>query len=320
MPLVPCSLCGEEGRFKELWLLQDRLWPSDSRFVLGRCTDCGLVYLNPRLPQHDLEQYYPPQYYSQPYKEHAPSFYRRYSLIDRYKKGGRILDVGCSNGAFLTFMETRGWDVYGLDNSRGAIEIAAQHHGNRVTCAVLPEADYPSDYFDVVSLFEVFEHISEPSAYLEEIYRILKSGGVLCLSVPNFSCWERKLFGRWWIGLDAPRHLYQYTPATLRRMIERAGLNPVVIRSLNAHRIQNRRSRIDYCRNSLRFFLGDMGLYPKRTQEIQDIGQTQENMDTRGRALMKLFIHLAEGAVFYPFWFFSRITDRDNTIWVIAGK
>lgn len=313
MPFVSCSLCGEEDHFEKLWAVQDHHWVLNSRFVLGRCKKCGLLYLNPRPSPKDLEPHYPPGYYGPPSNEPPPSFFWRLSQIEKYKKGGKILDIGCSSGAFLGFLKAKGWDVYGLDNSAFAIKIAAQHLGDRVSLTTLAEASYPLNSFDVVCLFEVLEHVPDTSVHLQEIHRILKPGGILCLSVPNFASWERILFGPWWNGLDAPRHLYQFTPKTLRMFLEAAGFESLEIRSVSAHHIQANKSRINYCQESLRFLLRDRGLYPQRR-----VLPHPELSETQKRTWWKEGIQLMESLVFYPFWLFSKFTDRDNTLWACA--
>ncbi|MFQ6011769.1 MAG: class I SAM-dependent methyltransferase, partial [Nitrososphaerales archaeon] len=227
-------------------------------------------------------------------------------------------DVGCGNDGFLAFIQERGWDAYGLDNSPAGVNIAKELLGDRVLLTTLKEASYPSNHFDVVCLFEVLEHLPDPCSDLKEINRILKPAGLLCLSVPNFASWERFLFGKWWNGLDAPRHLYQFIPRTLRQLMTLADFTILELKSANACHIQLNRTYIDYCRESLRFFLRDIGLYPQKEVEM-DQGLKSTNL-LKGKAWWKRGFNLIENIFLYPFWLFNRITDRDNTLWACGQK
>ena len=315
MESVCCNLCQRDNQFRKIWTVHDYHGISDRRFVVGRCMGCGLVYLNPRPGPTELQDHYPPTYYGPLSREIPPAYYWRLAQIEKHHKGGRILDVGCANGAFLSFLESSGWDVYGTDNSSFAIEIAARHLNDRVTCSSLLSADHPPDRFDVITLFEVLEHVPEPVDHLREIHRILKPGGCVCLSVPNYSSLERAVFGRWWNGLDIPRHLFQFAPDTLRKLFSKTGFECLEIRSVNAHHIQPNRGRVSYCQESVRFFLSDLGLYPRKTG-IQQSGGNQTALP----AGWKKGIQWTESLVFNPFCLVGRLLDRENTIWACARK
>ncbi|MGL4648341.1 MAG: class I SAM-dependent methyltransferase, partial [Caldilineaceae bacterium] len=79
--------------------------------------------------------------------------------------------------------------------------------------------------YDVVTLFDVLEHLHQPTAALREVRRLLRPGGTLVLRVPNLDSWDARLFGEAWAGLDAPRHLYVYGPKTLSATLEAAGFD-----------------------------------------------------------------------------------------------
>lgn len=315
---IPCHLCGARERFRQLWSVPDRLLGLDIRFVLGACRNCGFVYLNPRPNPQELARHYPAAYYNPP--PHQPPFCFRWRLsqITAHKTTGRVLDVGCGNGGFLTFLRQQGWDVHGLDASPSAIHIASQQLGERVSLTTLVDAAYPANHFDVICLFEVLEHLPDPALHLQEIHRILKPGGLVCLSVPNFASWERVLFSRWWSGLDIPRHLNQFTPITLTRFLQAAGFSMLTLKSTSAHHIQVRISRITYLQESLRYLLRDVRLYPPvKTQLTQPPDICPEPVRSTWK---KRMLQCAEGAIFYPLWLLNTITDRDNTIWAIGTK
>jgi len=315
---VPCNLCGDAGQLVSLWTVPDRHWAPDACFNLVYCKKCSLVYLNPRPEAQELERHYPSFTFNRPSVDSPVAFFWRLRQIERFRNKGKLLDVGCGNGGFLAFMQQRGWDISGLDNAPAGVSIAKELLGDRVLLTTLKEASYPSNHFDVVSLFEVLEHVPDPSSELKEINRILKPGGLLCLSVPNFASWERVLFAKWWNGLDAPRHLYQFAPHTLEKLLQAADFEILELKSVNACEIQVNRKRIDYCQESLRFFLRDIGLYPQKTVEANPYSEPPT--ETKSRSRWKSGVNFFERIIFYPFWLFNRITDRDNTLWACGQK
>jgi 2-polyprenyl-3-methyl-5-hydroxy-6-metoxy-1,4-benzoquinol methylase len=320
MIAVFCPGCGASDADRPLWKIPDQLWFSDRRFQLVACTRCGSVYLNPRPDDEELREYYP----GAPYRVVSlpaalPEAYRwRFSQIEQRKVSGKLLDVGCGEGFFLTFAVQRGWDAYGLDTSPEAIEAARKWLGDRVSCRTLREAGYPSETFDAVTLFEVIEHVADPIAHLREAHRILKPGGWIFLSAPNFASVERRLFGRCWVGLDAPRHLQQFTPRTLRTALRAADLEVHELRSVNADRIQKSKRRITYCQESMRYCLRAMGLYPGKTAPTDNPVVTAE--ESQPRPPWKAAVHALEWTLFVPVCALAGWLDRENSLWAVGRK
>jgi SAM-dependent methyltransferase len=138
----------------------------------------------------------------------------------------RALELGCADGQFLERLEREGWEAEGVEP---AAEPArrAQARGLRVHIGRLDPGLMPADYFDAVFAWMVLEHLHDPLATLREIRRVLKDSAWLVFSVPNFACWERRVFGRYWFSLDLPRHLQQFTPRALRRILDGCGFRTV---------------------------------------------------------------------------------------------
>jgi SAM-dependent methyltransferase len=239
METVACNQCGSSDS-EEIGCIPDLLLGRlavTARLV--RCRRCGLVYQNPRPTLAEMGQHYPAEY--EPYTDYAsqrqvnPLLRRAYDyginkrcrFITRHKKNGRLLDVGCAAGTFLLGMRQQGgWEVEGVEPSVGTAELA-RRHDLKVFTGTLEEAHYPADSFDAVTMWDVLEHVHDPAGTIREIRRILKPGGVLLVRVPNLGSWDARLFGNTWAGLDAPRHLFVFTPSVLRRMLEEGGL-PVI--------------------------------------------------------------------------------------------
>jgi SAM-dependent methyltransferase len=195
------------------------------------------VYLNPRPKPEELAAYYPSDYMPfLPAIEDEPHWFRRLDrrvglrrrvrLLRRWHGGraaGALLDVGCATGVFLDGMRAEGWRVQGVEPSEHAARYARDRFGLDVYQGSLEAAGFPPASFDVVTLWDVLEHVFSPTATLREIARILKPNGSLVFSVPDLDCVEARVFGRYWAGLDMPRHLNLFTHKVLTRLLAEAG-------------------------------------------------------------------------------------------------
>jgi SAM-dependent methyltransferase len=155
---------------------------------------------------------------------------KRTQTVARVKNAGALLDIGCSTGTFLLGMrKISGFMVKGVEINAQAAE-AAIREGLDVRVGTLHQAGFAESVFDVVTLWDVFEHLHDPSAALKEIARILKPSGAVVMRVPNLDSWDARLFGRFWAGLDAPRHTYVFDLRSLRNLLERAGFTDLEMR------------------------------------------------------------------------------------------
>lgn len=233
---VACDFCGE-SRFTQLFTLRDLKLGLPGEFQLVCCHRCGLLYLNPRLIWDALREYYPAHYNSfiQPItsKYLWNGIVRRCKIISTYHRGGRLLDVGCGTGAFLKKMsQFRIWELYGIEPAPFPAQIARkQFNLINVFQGTLLEAHYPSEFFDVVTWWDVLEHVPNPDACLKETFRILKPGGWIFIQTPDPHSWEARLFGPYWIGYDAPRHLYLFPRSVLIQHLEKTGFKIIKVSS-----------------------------------------------------------------------------------------
>ena len=151
-------------------------------------------------------------------------WYRR--LVGRemlpYRGQGRLLDVGCGPGRLLQDLRDQGWDVFGVDFSTVAVE-RARSMGLNVRHGTLQSAAFDESFFDVVLFNHSLEHMYDPINALKEARRILKPGGVLVLHLPNAGSTEARVFGKWWVSWDLPRHLLHFDPVTVQRLVKTAG-------------------------------------------------------------------------------------------------
>ncbi|MBE0410916.1 MAG: class I SAM-dependent methyltransferase [Anaerolineales bacterium] len=232
MQTLMCNLC-HSNDFELLYKLPDLLLQREqviSTFV--RCKQCGLVLQNPRPNIEEMSFHYPPEYDSYttalnnnqtPWllqKAYRYGIEKRGRIVRNHKKSGRLLDIGCATGVFLAGMKVHPeWELIGVEINKQAAEIAREQNQLNVVHGTLEDAGFPSEFFDAVTMWDVLEHLHDPSSSLKEIHRILKPDGVLVFRVPNLNSWDAKLFGAAWAGLDAPRHLYVFDPQTLSSLL-----------------------------------------------------------------------------------------------------
>ncbi len=231
----PCPVCGAT-RGRLLYEGTDRLYrTTDRRFRIVECSQCGLPRLDPVPAPAELRTYYPGNYWFAADKDVASRLaevYRRWVLRDHLRfvhraagsaGGGRILDVGCGGGLLLGMLAERGFRALGLDFSPEAAAIAAGRDGVAAVCGSLERPPLREGCCAAVTMFHVLEHLPDPSAYLKSAFHIMKPGGRLVVQVPNAACWQFRLLGRAWTGIDVPRHLLTFRASDLKAIVEDCG-------------------------------------------------------------------------------------------------
>ena len=211
---------------------------SGDTFHVVRCRQCAQVVTTP-VPAH-IGRYYPAGYYGDEEGRRFPAlvewlqqkFYaRRAQFVLRQMKGrpGRVLDIGCGRGLLLRAFQQKGYEVTGTEFSDDACRYAREVLGIPVRVGLLEQLRFPDDYYDVVVMWHVLEHISDPRPTLVEVARILRPGGIFLVGVPNFGSPEAQLTRSSWFHLDTPRHLSHHTPVSLKTALTAAGLQPARI-------------------------------------------------------------------------------------------
>jgi 2-polyprenyl-3-methyl-5-hydroxy-6-metoxy-1,4-benzoquinol methylase len=244
METVNCPLCGGAD-WTTLQFVEDfEMLPPRCGFEIVRCRACELCFTNPRPTSAEIGRFYPPEYLPhqisrQPItafdhfkiklRELLPVFPRDYERGDFRPLGKkRILDFGCGAGAFLLRMKHRGWAVTGLDFSDATVERLRVELGLHALGGTLPHPALAPNSFDLVTLWHSLEHVHQPLETLREVHRLLSPGGQVLVAVPNIESLAFARFGADWFGLDVPRHLTHFAPATLKKMLENAGFHILV--------------------------------------------------------------------------------------------
>lgn len=238
-----CDWCGSGGG-EELFSGPDLLMNMPGQFRLVRCEKCGVIRQNPWLAWESLKEYYPEDYSAyEPIIARERSkikqldrgygMWKRLRSIERFKNSGRLLDVGCGTGVFLGEAQRSGhWELMAVEPSPAAAsyvqrELKIPVYNQRFAEAVLPSGD-----FDVITMWNVLEHLDHPVKDLRRAAALLRTGGWLVFSIPNLESLEAKVFGRYWLGWDLPRHLYLFPQQQLKAMLQELGLSLVDTRCI----------------------------------------------------------------------------------------
>lgn len=229
-----CPLCGN-GNFQPLYLI--------NTCEIARCRECQLIYTrripawpsdkfsyeedyfqNPAFKNSDLENLFGYDIYLTDLKNLQEKFQTCLKIITRYQPSGKLLDIGCAAGIFLDLARQHRFEVLGLEPSRFASRKARELFGVTVIPQELREADLPAAGFDVVTLWDVIEHFSNPRAELREIERVLKPGGILGIITPNIGSLAARILKDKWLEIRRmPEHLVFFSTRTLKRLLEETG-------------------------------------------------------------------------------------------------
>ena len=258
---APCFLCGSPEA-DPLWTTPDRAFAVPGLYTVARCRRCRFLYQKPRVDDAHLAECYPDHYPRHqepspriPFKGSRgriraarwalasalgyshfrdPSVglltrLRAWALRRRirwdcppWRGGGRYLDVGCGSGGALGAAKALGWQVTGVE-ADGAAAAKARRFTDEIHVGDALTAPFAPGRFDVVTAFHVLEHVPDPVAVTRRMLDWLAPGGLLIVEVPNAGGLGAALFGRAWSGLELPRHLSHFTPATLELVLGKAG-------------------------------------------------------------------------------------------------
>lgn len=268
-----CILCGS-SKFISLYEARDRMFGFSGKFFLKKCSKCSLAFLDPQPSGLELKKYYPSKnYYAyninkkkgfiQILREYLikhyyspnfisliiTTFIKNVPAMPSYCKNGKILDLGCGMGDTLLLLKKLGWETYGIDMDKNAIATGRKLGLKNLTLGTYKNLTrYPDNYFDAIRMYHVIEHLDDPSLCICLIKKKLKKNGELIIGTPNIKSLLGFLFKSCWYNLDSPRHLFLFSPNTLRKIIEKEGLKV---------------NKIEFCSaggtaGSLQYFISDV--------------------------------------------------------------
>lgn len=245
-----CDLCGDAGQ-RRLFGVRDRRHGVAGEFDLVECTGCGLRYVSPRPVASAIQAWYPDTYpahvgrrseainkvfaffdgiwdrYQARFLADSYPIFHFSRDVAKYGRPGqapRILDVGCGSGQKLAYIRRAGWETHGVDFSPRAVESARANGAGDIHLTTGDRLPFPDAHFDAVMSWHSLEHHYSPSATMAEVRRVLKPGGKGIFAVPSGDSVGLRIFKTHWGPLEAPRHLYHFTEATFRQLVQKAGL------------------------------------------------------------------------------------------------
>jgi 2-polyprenyl-3-methyl-5-hydroxy-6-metoxy-1,4-benzoquinol methylase len=237
MEFVHCNLCGSND---SILLYPSTIDPTNNiedysafrctsagygkHHAIVKCQQCGLVYANPRRNGEEVLEKYAkvedPLYFEErqgrviTFKKHLRPLHQFVGTSD----GRTLLDIGAHIGVFVEIANKAGWKAVGLEPSRWSVEIARQS-GTELIEGTLASSNLPDNHFDVVTLWDVIEHLSDPMAELVHVFRVLKPGGWVVIHTMNIESLFARLMGRKWPWF-MEMHLYYFSEQTLRGILE----------------------------------------------------------------------------------------------------
>ncbi len=215
---VHCCMCGT---------VEYDVVSSAPPFTVARCCGCEFVYVTPRVPESHLHLVYAWDYYESDhagdygydgYLEdgalHVRTFAKKADFVERHKKSGRVLEIGSAGGFFLNEMKRRGFEVEGVEISEKAAQFSRDHLGlTNIHCGRLEDVTLEGP-FDVIAMWDVIEHVSDPVAILRHLRSLIARDGILVVQTQNIDSFVAKLLGQRWHHFKHVEHIYHFSPKT----------------------------------------------------------------------------------------------------------
>lgn len=209
---------------------------SGETFMLKRCHDCTLIFTDPRPDAVAIWPYYKSDTYVSHSDEAAPGLINRIyrevrkitlgnkaGLVAKYARGKKLVDIGAGTGAFAAHMQQFGWEVLAIEPDEEARKLAAARGlktGDEADLSELTEVN-------VITMWHVLEHVHQLQDRVATLRRMLATGGIAVIAVPNPESDDARRYGPYWAAYDVPRHLYHFTPKSMRQLFEKQGFKSV---------------------------------------------------------------------------------------------
>jgi 2-polyprenyl-3-methyl-5-hydroxy-6-metoxy-1,4-benzoquinol methylase len=242
MEFVACNLCGQDHtRVQFPSTLQEASGPQNMEafrctspgygrhHTVVQCLNCGLLYTNPRFDDEQILDSYvavEDPLYLEERDGRVLTFERHLRPLEKIKEPpGKLLDVGAYTGVFVEIAAQHGWNAYGVEPSHWAVE-QARERGLHIIEGTLASPELEEASFDVVTMWDVIEHVTDPLGEIKQAYRLLRPGGLLVIHTMDIDSLFARLMGNRWPWL-MEMHIYYFSQRTLRAMLEKAGFTVI---------------------------------------------------------------------------------------------
>src|SRR3989344_2242475 len=199
---------------------------TDKRKLVS-CSNCGMIFFeNFKKVQYE-------KYDTKNYTRDLPLFYKYLEIfakvITNHKKKGSLLEIGSGIGILIDIMKKKGWNVEGIEQSKKGVEYAKKQLGVNLIQGDFFTKKLTKKY-DVVAANHVIEHIEKINQFLQKIRKNLNNKGIIVLGLPNIDSWDFKLLGKKWPALMPDQHIWQFTPKTITKLLEKNNFRVIEIR------------------------------------------------------------------------------------------
>ncbi len=221
-----CRIC-KSTRIKPVYKKGD--------LFIFKCLNCKAVFLGNQLDEKTIKglyRYYGHSTFSNRISPTTKLHYER--LLDsfkRYRKNNTIIDVGCGAGHFMQSVTERNWAVDGTEISDEAIRIASQRK-QRVIKGDITSLDLAKEKYDIATLFELMEHALDPEGIIKKLCYIIRPGGLVYVTTPNYNSIMRRLLGNRW-GIFHKEHIFYFTPNKLKEILNKHGFRIKSVKTEN---------------------------------------------------------------------------------------
>ena len=239
-----CPLCGASRESFQNWFAYDLV-------KVAECSSCGFRFLNPYLPSESMIKIYSShqsmaaankkleKYYEDfEGSETEKGFQHSLKMLEDLGAQGSLLDIGCGRGKFLDLARSRGWQVAGIEPGEEHTLYTKEKLKIEVTKTSLEAAQFPAERFNVITLWDVIEHVADPKDVLKKVRSWLRPGGLILLATPNHQSLLNFLARRVYVlsggrikkplaYFFVPEHVLYFTPVSLRQLVKECGFVPV---------------------------------------------------------------------------------------------
>ena len=248
MKEIKCNICGSED-YKVIHeglkddesvdLERKKIYASSSNIVgndrIVQCRKCSLKYVTPQLEPQEIINAYSEgsdeKFVSQN-KWRMITFKRCLNEVEKATGGrkGKILDIGTAGGAFLKVAKESGWEVYGIEPNKWLGNWCKENYGIEIENRTLEKTKFKPNTFDVITLWDVLEHVPDPTDTLNRCRSLLKEDGLLIVNYPDMGSLPAKLMRSKWVFLLSV-HLWYFTPKTMKKILEKTGFEPTLFKN-----------------------------------------------------------------------------------------
>jgi len=232
--LEKCPVC-QQSSFSNYLNVEDYT-VSHKEFTIQQCNSCYLLFTNPRPSEEQIGAYYESQDYISHHDEAKDLMSKAYTSVRNHtieqkvnlinslvQPKGTLLDIGCGTGNFLSAVKHDGWLTFGAEPDPGAREVASKRVGTTIF-ETITEETLGLQQYDIITMWHVLEHVHKLNETIDWLQNHLKPNGRIIIAVPNPQSHDAAKYGRFWAAYDVPRHLYHFTRATMKNLLQRHGL------------------------------------------------------------------------------------------------